>query len=67
MWPWILIAIGVLIILLLIVAVFIKKGKKRPTDYYSLFVMGAIWVPFGIIIMFMEPDFSIGHFFFIIG
>lgn len=67
MLPWLLIAIGVLIILFLIVAVFIKKGKKKPTDYYSLFMMGAIWVPFGIIMIFMEPDFSMGPFFFVIG
>ena len=62
------ISVAVLIILLGIIAVIIAKRKgKHKTDYYSLFVMGAIWVPFGLIISYMEPDTTIGNIFFILG
>jgi len=44
---WILIAVGVLIVLLGVVYVFSKN--KRPTDYYNLFVIGIIWVGFGLV------------------
>lgn len=48
--PWILISVGVLIILLGIVAILVaksRKGKHKP-DYYTFFIMGIIWLPFGI-------------------
>jgi len=48
--PWIIISIGVLIILLAIVALFVKKtqkGKQRPTDYYTFFIIGIIWIAIG--------------------
>ena len=48
--PWIMISIVVLIVLLAVVYFWINKGKKRrPVDYYSLFVIGLVWLPFGII------------------
>lgn len=31
-------------------AVIFFRKKKYPVDYYSLFVMGIIWLPFGLII-----------------
>lgn len=64
--PWILISVGVLIGILAIVAVFATKGKKRPTDYYSFFVMGIIWLPFGII-MSLTNDLPIGNIFILLG
>lgn len=47
--PWLLIATGVLIILLAVLALWARKMKKRPTDYYNLFIMGAIWLPIGLV------------------
>ncbi|MDD5290554.1 MAG: hypothetical protein PHZ04_00365 [Patescibacteria group bacterium] len=29
-------------------AIFLKKGIKRPPDYYAFFIMGIIWLVFGI-------------------
>lgn len=48
MVPWILVAIGVLIILLAVVYVFSARKKKRPVDYYNLFIIGLIWTAIGI-------------------
>ena len=45
---WILIAIGVLIILLAYLAYRVRSGRKKPTDYYGLFIGGIIWLLFGI-------------------
>jgi len=69
---WIMIVILALLIILGVIATISaiaarKKGKKRPTDYYALFVMGAIWLPFGILMKLMNPDVAIGNVFFIIG
>lgn len=64
--PWILISIGVLIGILAIIAVFAMKGKKRPTDYYSFFVMGIIWLLFGIFMSLKYGD-SLGNIFVILG
>jgi uncharacterized membrane protein len=66
MVAWILIAIIILLIIFGIIAILAtKKGKKKPTDYYSLFVMGIIWLPLGIV--FMINDYSLGNIFFILG
>ena len=46
--PWILIAIGVLIILLAVVALWTRKIPRRPPDYYTFFILGIIWLPVGI-------------------
>jgi flagellar basal body-associated protein FliL len=68
MIPWILIAILVLIVLLGIIAIVsIKRKGKQKQNYYSLFIMGAIWVPFGLFIMTLFPDTTIGSIFFILG
>ena len=44
----------------------VRKGKRKPTDYYAFFVMGITWLPFGIIMM-LTTEGSIGNFFFILG
>jgi formate hydrogenlyase subunit 3/multisubunit Na+/H+ antiporter MnhD subunit len=44
---WILIAIAGLLLILGVAFVMLKKKSKRPVDYYSLFIMGIIWLPAG--------------------
>jgi uncharacterized membrane protein len=58
--PWILISVLILIIVLGIVAIFVKRKHKRPTDYYSLFTIGIVWAIFG---LFMTEN----SFFFMMG
>ena len=48
MLPWILIAVGILIILLGIAYIISVKKKKRPVDYYNFFIIGIIWAGAGI-------------------
>jgi uncharacterized membrane protein len=45
---WILLGIAVSIVVLGIIALVIKSKKHAPTDYYTLFVMGIVWIPVGI-------------------
>jgi hypothetical protein len=49
--PWILVTIAVLVVLLAIVAIYYNKNSKgaHKPDYYTFFVMGIIWFPFGVI------------------
>ena len=49
--PWILVSIAVAVIILAILFVLIykRKGWKREVDYRSYFNMGIIWIPVGII------------------
>ena len=44
----------------------LKKGKKLRPDYYSLFIMGAIWLPAGILMRIFVPN-SVGNVFLILG
>ncbi|MBU2638955.1 MAG: hypothetical protein KJ955_08330 [Nanoarchaeota archaeon] len=46
--PWILISLVTLLILLLIFVIFIRKKQKFGPDYYAFFIMGIIWLAFGI-------------------
>jgi len=58
----------VLLILLGVVAVFIaKKSGKRSTDYYNLFLMGIIWLPFGVIMSIINENDVVGFIFITIG
>jgi len=45
---WMLIAIAVLLILFGSIFLFLKKKEKRKVDYYSIFLVGIIWVVMGI-------------------
>ncbi len=56
--PAILIVVGMLIAFVLL------KNKKAPR-YLSLFIMGFIWFPFGII--FLQSNYPIGFTFFSLG
>ncbi|MFA4833952.1 MAG: hypothetical protein WC619_03865 [Patescibacteria group bacterium] len=46
--PWLLISVAILLVLFLILAIMLKKGIKRPPDYYAFFIMGIIWLILGI-------------------
>jgi len=48
MIPWLLIVILILILIFLVISIIMKAKYKRPTDYYSLFWMGIIWIVLGI-------------------
>ena len=70
MVAWVIWAILALLIIFGIIAVifFLKnKGKKRHTDYYSFFVMGIIWLPFGLLMRIMDSDSALGVIFIALG
>lgn len=48
MIPWLMISIAIVILILFIVMVIITKGKKKPMDYYTLFIIGLTWIPLGL-------------------
>ncbi|MFC1710735.1 hypothetical protein ACFLZJ_01080 [Nanoarchaeota archaeon] len=53
-FPWILIAVAVAIVILAILAIFMiraGKGKRRGPDYYTFFIMGIIFLVFGLVSM----------------
>ena len=45
---WLLAAIAILIIFLGIIYIFSVRKKRRPVDYYNLFIIGIIWAGVGI-------------------
>ena len=57
--PWILISVLVLLIILGVIAFFMRKKEKQPIDYYNWYIIGLVWLPLGIIFQM--------HFFFILG
>ena len=50
MIPWILIAIAIVLVIFGVLSLLLLRKKKRPIDYYSLFIIGIIWFIFGIIV-----------------
>jgi LPXTG-motif cell wall-anchored protein len=70
--PWILVAIG-LLVLLLGVVVWKRRKKPGPTDYRSYFIMGIVWIASGVILFLLpwllygEEFNSVGSFFLAIG
>jgi len=62
---WLILAL--LVLFAVIAIIFAKKGKERTTDYYTLFVMGIIWLPFGIIIRLTNDDLFLGNLFIMLG
>lgn len=48
MIPWILIAVLIVLIIFGVLTFLLLRKKKRPVDYYSLFIIGVIWFIFGI-------------------
>ena len=61
MIPWIIISIIILIIIVTLALIFLmkNKGKKQEPDYYTFFIMGIIWLSFGIIFWSDMPFFFI--------
>ena len=49
--PWILVSIAVTVVILAILAIFVfkRKGWNREVEYRSYFGIGIVWVPFGIV------------------
>ncbi len=43
------VVLGILVLSLFLFVLYFSRGKKRPTDYYSLFIIGVMWLFFGII------------------
>jgi hypothetical protein len=66
--PWILVSIVVAVVILAVLAIFIfrRKGWNSEVDYRRYFNMGIVWLPFGIIfyLIFESP---IGLLFLIMG
>jgi LPXTG-motif cell wall-anchored protein len=70
--PWILVAIG-LLVLILGVVVWKRRKESRPTDYRSYFTTGIIWIASGLILCLLpwllhgEEFNSMGSFFLAMG
>lgn len=47
-YPWIIISVATLIVLLAVAMVLLRKREKTPPDYYNFFIMGIIWLCVGI-------------------
>ena len=65
---WILVSVAAVIVILGILAIFFIKAKegKHKVDYYSLFLMGVIWIAVGIPLD-MTVLWALGIVFFIAG
>jgi MFS family permease len=63
---WILISIAIILIILGIISFLLTRKKKRPTDYYTLFIIGIIWVIIGIPLI-NYPLIAIGFVLIVIG
>ena len=53
-----------IILVLLIVAIFVRRKYPHPTDYYSFFWIGIVWMLVGIPMAFFGEE---NYFFFIMG
>jgi dolichyl-phosphate-mannose--protein O-mannosyl transferase len=49
-FPWILVAILVLVVLGVVVFLIVRRKQPRRVDYRSYFVMGIVWIPTGIVL-----------------
>ena len=70
--PWILVAIG-LLVLILGVVIWKRRRESRPTDYRSYFTTGVVWIASGLILSLLpwllhgEEFNSMGSFFLAMG
>lgn len=46
--PWILISVLIVLAVFIALIVMLKNKEKRPVDYYTLFIIGIIWMGLGI-------------------
>jgi len=59
--------LGLLVLLGIIAVIVVKKTGGHKPDYYAFFIMGCIWLPFGLFMISRGPEFSLGSFFLILG
>ena len=64
--PWIMLIIGLLILVLAVIAYFHYKRSGCGFDYYSVFIVGGIWIIFGIILK-VHALWIVGIIFFLTG
>lgn len=69
MTPWIILTISIIIIILAVIALVVtkKKKEKKAPNYYSFFLIGLVWFPFGIIMTLIGENNSLGNIFTILG
>ena len=46
--PWLLLSVLFLVLLLGVVFLMKRRGKKMEPDYYTFFIFGILWLPMGI-------------------
>ncbi len=49
MIPYLIISILVVLILVVLAVIYFSRKSKLPPDYYSLFMMGLVWMPIGVV------------------
>lgn len=49
---------GVLIIILMLSAFFIRKKYPHPIDYYAFFVMGLFWIIIGLLFILLDKNYT---------
>lgn len=49
--------ISVIILILLVVAVLVRKKYPRPIDYYSFFLIGIFWTVIGIFFVYLDKNY----------
>lgn len=64
---WILISIGLLIVVLAILAFYLNKNEKVTPNYYSLFIMGIIFLMVGILLELISYECSMNYIFMSLG
>ena len=59
--------LGLIVLLALVAVVMNMKRGKEPTDYYTLFIIGIVWLPFGIVMKFLDGNLFVGNLFILLG
>ena len=55
--PWVMISVGVLIVLLGVIVLVNRRKERPPTDYYSMYIIGIVWIAVGLVQMDEMPFF----------
>ncbi len=67
---WVLLSIIIALILLAVLAIFVKRRKIQRDEekYYSLFAIGIMWFPLGLLMIVISgSELVIGYFFALVG
>lgn len=48
--PWILLGVGILLLVLLLLVFYLKRGEKHVPDYRTFFILGITWFPLGFVL-----------------